>query len=338
MKILIIGGTQFIGRAIAETAQRAGHEVVLFNRGRSWPEAPFAQIHGELAQLSQYRERFVELAPEAIIHCIAYTPDDAAQLVAVGQALNCRALVLSSEDCYEAFQGLNRGEERSDFPIREDSPVAQQKYYWRDLGAMSQKMWDYDKNLVTDVVLQGLPQSTIFRLPMVYGPQDKQFAHRHGSMIRHLYDQQSQMILGLGQQQQILHFGYIDNIAAGVVHALDCPASFGKIYNLGELQSRTWRRWGELYAQVAGQNLQIELVPDTWLDPESNPNAPPAHFIADSTAYGRETGFKAPISLETAIRATLEWGLAHPEVLGAPPDYAARLRLLQAWREISVPE
>lgn len=35
VKILILGGTAFIGRAIAENALRAGHELTLFTRGRT---------------------------------------------------------------------------------------------------------------------------------------------------------------------------------------------------------------------------------------------------------------------------------------------------------------
>ncbi|MEM9775610.1 MAG: NAD-dependent epimerase/dehydratase family protein, partial [Chloroflexota bacterium] len=35
MKILVIGGTQFVGRAMAEVALAKGHELTLFNRGRT---------------------------------------------------------------------------------------------------------------------------------------------------------------------------------------------------------------------------------------------------------------------------------------------------------------
>jgi 2'-hydroxyisoflavone reductase len=38
VKILIIGGTQFVGRAIADAAIRAGHDVTLFHRGKTNPE------------------------------------------------------------------------------------------------------------------------------------------------------------------------------------------------------------------------------------------------------------------------------------------------------------
>lgn len=43
MKILILGGTVFLGRTIAERALAAGHEVTLFNRGKSNPAA-FADV------------------------------------------------------------------------------------------------------------------------------------------------------------------------------------------------------------------------------------------------------------------------------------------------------
>lgn len=35
MRILVIGGTRFVGRAYVETALRAGHDVTLFNRGQT---------------------------------------------------------------------------------------------------------------------------------------------------------------------------------------------------------------------------------------------------------------------------------------------------------------
>jgi 2'-hydroxyisoflavone reductase len=40
MKILVIGGTAFLGRAIVEEALRRGHEVTTFNRGKSATDVP----------------------------------------------------------------------------------------------------------------------------------------------------------------------------------------------------------------------------------------------------------------------------------------------------------
>src|SRR5262249_39937359 len=39
MRLLILGGTQFLGRHVAAEALRHGHELTLFNRGRTDPDA-----------------------------------------------------------------------------------------------------------------------------------------------------------------------------------------------------------------------------------------------------------------------------------------------------------
>lgn len=49
MKLLILGGTKFLGRHLTEAALKAGHEVTLFNRGKTnadlFPE--IEQLHGD---------------------------------------------------------------------------------------------------------------------------------------------------------------------------------------------------------------------------------------------------------------------------------------------------
>ncbi|MPZ68988.1 MAG: NAD-dependent epimerase/dehydratase family protein, partial [Actinobacteria bacterium] len=49
MRYLVLGGTRFVGRHIAEAALTRGHELTLFNRGKSDPDAvPYAtQVHGD---------------------------------------------------------------------------------------------------------------------------------------------------------------------------------------------------------------------------------------------------------------------------------------------------
>lgn len=60
MDILIIGGTQFLGRHIVESALAAGHNLTLFNRGRTNPELfpEVEKLRGDRAtDLSVLRER-----------------------------------------------------------------------------------------------------------------------------------------------------------------------------------------------------------------------------------------------------------------------------------------
>src|SRR5688572_2851168 len=50
MKILIIGGTKFLGRHLVNAALKNNHEVTLFNRGRKYSDDEIEtveQIHGD---------------------------------------------------------------------------------------------------------------------------------------------------------------------------------------------------------------------------------------------------------------------------------------------------
>ncbi|MEV4460096.1 NAD-dependent epimerase/dehydratase family protein [Microbispora sp. NPDC049633] len=63
MKILVIGGSVFLGRAIVEEALRRGHEVTTFNRGRSGTDLPGVEavrgdreVTGDLRRLADGRQ------------------------------------------------------------------------------------------------------------------------------------------------------------------------------------------------------------------------------------------------------------------------------------------
>jgi 2'-hydroxyisoflavone reductase len=73
MNILIIGGTRFLGRHIAEAALAAGHKLTLFHRGKTNPELfPEAEhIHGDReADLAKLEDRHWD----AVIDTCGYFP------------------------------------------------------------------------------------------------------------------------------------------------------------------------------------------------------------------------------------------------------------------------
>lgn len=329
MRVLLLGGTRFIGRAIAERARAAGHDLLLFNRGQTDAAQP-PDVRGDVDELVQHRDALRALAPDAVVHCIAYTEQHGRDLAEVFEGLDVHAVVLGSMDCYRAFSDLRAGQEPAEgFPTQEADPLAP-PFYWR--GTEHGRAEDYDKNLLTDALLAagaaGRLRPTVLRLPMVYGPEDPQFAHRHGEAIWHCLDERPRYVIGAVTQATIWTFGYVENVAAGVLHTLAHPAATaGQVYNLGEARVRTKRRWAELYAAAAGLELEVCAVPDAALG-DTEPNAAAPHLIVDSGRFARETEFVAPVTVEQAVARTLDWARAHPDALGPRPDYAAREALL----------
>lgn len=73
MRILIIGGTIFLGRALVDAARARGHRVTLFNRGLSDPEAysDIETIHGDR---ETNLERLGDRRWDAVIDTCGYKP------------------------------------------------------------------------------------------------------------------------------------------------------------------------------------------------------------------------------------------------------------------------
>ena len=56
MRLVVLGGTRFVGRAICNAAQRRGYDVVVFNRGRSGPPPSGAlAVRGDRTMVSDLR-------------------------------------------------------------------------------------------------------------------------------------------------------------------------------------------------------------------------------------------------------------------------------------------
>ncbi|HYW44392.1 MAG TPA: NAD-dependent epimerase/dehydratase family protein [Bryobacteraceae bacterium] len=331
MKVMIIGGTGFISGQIAEKAAAAGHEVVLFNRGLRNPHASYDVVNGDANKLSAFKEELLALKPDVVVHSMALTEQHAKELVSVFEGTKTQLIALSSADCYEALRAVNRGEDRADFPIREDAELSSTKHYYKSMGG-----GDYDKNLMTAVLMdafkEGKVSPTVFRLPMVYGPGDHQYANRHGEIIRHIVDKQADLVMNTADQSSLFTYGYVENIAAAVVHSFGLPQTIGQIYNLGEPDVRTKRRWADLYAENAGHHFTYHILP-----PEAVGGGfaeAPQNFIMDTSKFRNDTGFTEPVSLDEAIKRTYDWAIQHPECLkDVPVNYPAEQAIAQLYEQ-----
>ena len=97
---------------------------------------------------------------------------------------------------------------------------------------------------------------------MVYGPEDHQYDQRHAQFIKRIIDKRKVLILSDREPCQVFTYGYIENIAAAIVHSFNIEITIGKIYNLGEEKSRTKRLWRKLYGEISNWNFDIQILPE----------------------------------------------------------------------------
>src|SRR6516162_2122565 len=98
MKILMIGGTRFIGPRVVERLVGLGHEVTVFHRGQTASALPaiVAHIAGDRHRLAEHAAEFSRLAPDVVVDQIALTEPDAQSLAQTFRGLARRLVVLSS--------------------------------------------------------------------------------------------------------------------------------------------------------------------------------------------------------------------------------------------------
>jgi 2'-hydroxyisoflavone reductase len=164
MRILIIGGTAFVGRHIAQAAADRGHDLTLFHRGKTGPD-----LFPQAAHLSGDRDEDLSALAtgswDATIDVCAYFPRQVHSLAAALRGRGGRYVFISSVSAY--------------------SPSVPQDY---DEGAPLADIDDPDATEITEENYGGLkvaceqaatelfgPEATIIRPTYVIGPHDRSY-------------------------------------------------------------------------------------------------------------------------------------------------------------------
>ena len=203
MRILVIGGTQFIGRATVHALHDAGHDLALFHRGQTRKAIPTGvqEILGDQANLGDFRAQFQQFAPDVVLNMILFLEPHARLFMQSMRGITSRVVMISSQDVYRAF-GLVLGIESGQpdpIPLHEDAPLRQHLYPYRGRFSDSERSWmnDYDKIPIEQLILND-PQiaGTVLRLPMVYGPDDTQ--HRTFEYLKRMHDGRPAILISEG--------------------------------------------------------------------------------------------------------------------------------------------
>ena len=99
MRILMIGGTRFVGRHIVDAALAAGHDVTVFHRGQTGPEL-FPQVDRRTGDRNGDLSELAEGSWDATVDTCAYVPRHVSSLAdALGDRAG-RYLLISSVSAY----------------------------------------------------------------------------------------------------------------------------------------------------------------------------------------------------------------------------------------------
>ena len=304
MRVVVFGGTRFIGRAIVEELSAAGHDLLIVHRGNLEPgDMPAVQhLHTERTELAAHQQELAAFAPDAAIDCRALTRTDAETVLAAlpGEP---RLVVISSIDVYRAFGALNQDRETDPVPLDETSPLRPTRYPYRGLMP---GMEQYDKLDVEDVYL---PRgATSVRLPMVYGEHDYQL--REEFILRR--QRAGRVRIPFGSGSWLTCRGYVRDIARGVHLVLKTPAVAGQVLNLCEDRTYSMGMWSRMILDAAGSTAELVRVPDELLPEDLKPTGTMSQHIAVSAQKARSLLGWTTSDPAESLRTTVRWHLANP--------------------------
>jgi nucleoside-diphosphate-sugar epimerase len=328
MRILVIGGTGFIGPHLVRQLFEMGHSVSVFHRGGTPADLPAEQILGDRRDLALIRPK-----ADAVIDLILSSGTQARSLMEAFRGVAGRVLAASSMDVYRACGVLHGSEDGplEPVPVTEDSPLRTKlQTYPPEQVKMLQNLFgwlddEYDKIPVERAIL-GDPElpGTVLRLPMIYGPVDH--LHRLHPVLKRIDDGRRLILIEEGWAAWRSPRGYVENVAAALALAAVSAQAAGRVYNVAETPAFSELDWARKTAAATGWDGAFITLPRERMPAHlAAPGNSAQHWEADSTRIRRELGYRELIPLDEAIRRTIEWERAHPPGEFNPHkfDYAA---------------
>jgi nucleoside-diphosphate-sugar epimerase len=314
MRVLLIGGSGFIGPHVAMALRRLGHDVAVLHRGKT-PAPSATTIVGNRNDLASSIDRLRAFGPDVVVDLILSSGRQARELMALFRGHAGRVVALSSCDVYRACGVLHGSEDGplEPLPLTESSTLRKQlqTYPPQQLEALRRVFgWlddEYDKIPVEQAILSepDLP-GTVLRLPMVYGPGDR--LHRFAAILKQMDDGAREILFEEKYAAWRSPRGFVENVGAAIALAATSERAAGRIYNVAEPESFSELEWARQIADAAGWRGVFTVQPAGRAPAQlTMPGNLEQHWVVDSTRIREELGYRESIACDAAIRQTAEW-------------------------------
>ncbi len=238
MRIMVIGGTAFMGREIVHRLRQRGHEVWVLHRKDHHDLGPDVfNLRADRADLDAVRGHLRDHAFDAVFdNAYDWERGTAAETVRAA-ARACpdglhRYVFMSSIAAY--LPGLDRREDDALVPDGFPNPYAAQK-----AGA--------ERALFALAAERGLPVTTL-RPPFVHGP--RQPFYREQFFWDRLVDGRPIVLPDGGGS--LMQWAYVADVAEAAVRAIEVPDAAGQAFNIGHTEPVSQRQFVEALAGAAG--------------------------------------------------------------------------------------
>jgi nucleoside-diphosphate-sugar epimerase len=251
MKVLVMGGTQFNGRALVKELVRQGHDVTVLNRGQTPAKLPAGvkRLTADRTDHAAVREALGTLEFDCVQDMTAYRLEDVELMSELLRGRTGHYIFASSTVIYAASDVL---------PITEDFPLDRgegQNEYGRNKIAC-------EEHLVRAHREHGFPAS-VAAFSMVFGPHNI-LPDREQRMFARLL--RGRKILIPGNGRALSQIGHVEDEARALVAMMGRPVTLGKRYNLTGADAFSDEGYVDVFADVVGVEPDKIFVPAALMD------------------------------------------------------------------------
>jgi len=252
MRVLVIGGTLFIGRALVDELVKNGHDVTVLHRkpkhdlGRRVENIMADRNSAESMREALMGRRFEVVYDDVYDWERGTTAEQVEGTVRLCASDRLeRYIYLSSVAAYG--DGLNHKE--SDPLAPESSPYN----YVRHKAATERMLFRMHSH-------SGLPVVT-FRPPFVYGPNNPFYREQF------FWDRlrAGRPIIIPGDGHRLMQFVYVNDLVQAMVRAMTEPRAEGEAFNIGDTKPLTQVEFVERLARTANADATLARVPRDYI-------------------------------------------------------------------------
>lgn len=319
MKVLIIGGTRFMGYHLVRRLLADGHAVTLFNRGKTPDDFgdDVGRIEGDRSDRTAFRKRLGRESFDGVVDMIAYTAEDGRSAVETFGGNVGHVVHISTAAVYLVTRDYP-------CPLREedyDRPTVPRPP--GDAG-----VWDYGagKRGCEDVLREAHARSgfpaTIVRPPIVGGERD--YTLRMYSYLLRMRDGRPILLPDGGQS--VFSLVYQGDVVRAIAENLGNPRSFGRAYNLAQTRALTLKDFLERSARIMGTSpefvpVSYELLKSAGWRASHSPYFARRPLALDTRRAEAELGYSST-DLDAWLEKTIRWFDGWTG--GRPDEYASR--------------
>lgn len=315
MKVIVIGGTRFLGRAIVRGLLKRRHEVTAVHRGKTgFSEKGMKEVLLDKNNREAFGRFISKVDCDAVIDTIL-SADDLRFVIPLLMGRISNYVHCGSTGVYAPMRHL---------PAREDDPCDPPD----ELGGYGTKL-EQDRVLMEAHSELGFP-ATILRPSNIYGPGDIPldiWGGRSQGFFRRMA--RGDPITVPNDGRALIQPGYVEELGDAFSLPLSREEATGQIFNISSERSVTLNRYLAIMMDAVCSSSTVEHMPMEELIstyPQHFGSWPAGlkfvceHMSVDITKAKGELGYRPRISLPEGLAANLEWMKGQGMVQFQPPE------------------